>query len=72
LATWLVLERKPKKGGQAVYDVERNGRAFAYDLDLPQARTRITKNRRFDRAVDKIVLIRADGGRETLVQRGSL
>jgi hypothetical protein len=70
LATWLVLERKPGKDGQAVYDVERNGRAFAYDLDLPQARARITKNRRFDRAMDKVVLVRADGGRETLVQRG--
>jgi hypothetical protein len=70
-----VIERKPqgrRKGspGEAVYDVERNGRAFAYDLDLAQARSRIIRNRRFDRTADKIVLVRADGGRETLVQRG--
>jgi hypothetical protein len=72
LATWLVLERAQSKG-QPLYDVERNGRAFAFDLDtLPQARARITKNRRFDKAADKVVLVRADGGRETLVQRGHL
>jgi hypothetical protein len=72
LATWLVIERPgPKPGDQAHYDVERNGRAFAYDLDLPQARGRITKSRRFDRVADKIVLVRVDGGRETLVQRAS-
>jgi hypothetical protein len=52
--------------------VERNGRAFAYDLDLAQARSRITRNRRFDRSADKVILVRADGGRETLVQRGHI
>jgi hypothetical protein len=65
-----VLEKAQAKG-QSLYDVERNGRAFAYDLDtLPQARTRITKNRRYDKAVDRVILVRADGGRETLLQRG--
>jgi hypothetical protein len=75
LSTWLVIERKPKGRsrsgpGETVYDVERNGRAFAYDLDLAQARSRITRNRRFDRTADKVILVRADGGRETLVLRG--
>jgi hypothetical protein len=74
LSTWLVIERRlgPGPSGQAIYDVERNGRAFAYDLDLAQARSRITRNRRFDRSADKVILVRADGGRETLVQRGHI
>jgi hypothetical protein len=66
LATWLVIE---KRSGQDTYDVERNGRAFAYDLDLRQAQDRIAKNRRFDRSADRVVLVRTDGGRETIAPR---
>jgi hypothetical protein len=66
LATWLVIEQP---GGQALYDVERNGRAFAYDLGLDRAQDRIQKNRRFDPSADKIVLVTADGGREVVPLR---
>lgn len=59
------------EGEPNTYDIERNGRAFAYVVEgLDQARARITKSRRFDRTADKVILVRADGGRETLVQRG--
>lgn len=66
MATWLVME-----GERDTYDIERNGRAFAYLVDgLAQARARITKSRRYDKATDKIILVRADGGRETLARTG--
>lgn len=73
MATWLVIERYGSGGpGSPMYDIERNGRAFAYDLSLGSARSRITKSRRFDPSTDKIVLVKVDGGRETLVQRRGL
>lgn len=69
MATWLVIERHHEPGSPALYDIERRGRAFAYDLDIGQAQDRIARSRFFQPSTDKIVLVSADGGREVLTPR---
>ena len=46
------------------FDIKRNGRAFAYDMDdLEDAENRIVNDRHFDPDKDRVILLGTDGYR---------
>jgi len=65
--TWLLIEQRRKdREAVALYDVRRNGRSYAYDLELGVAQHRIMRDRRFS-ATDSVVLVDRGGLRSPLV-----
>jgi hypothetical protein len=63
-ARWTVEEVYDRN--RRVFDVKRNGRAVAYDLDdLDEATRRVKKHRQFDEG-DTVTLVDQDGHRHRL------
>jgi len=71
MTTWLIFERTIEPGVSS-FDIQRNGRAFAYDQDdLEEAEKRISRDRHFDPLEDKITLVGANGYRTPISLRRS-
>jgi hypothetical protein len=72
VTTWLIIERAGPvfEPGRSSFDIQRNGRSFAYDMDdLEEAENRIAKDRHFDPLEDKITLVGTDGYRTPISLR---
>lgn len=72
--TWLITEQIGMGRGphEPSFDIKRNGRAFAYDMDdLEDAENRIVNDRHFDPDKDRVILLGTDGYRTPLSLRKS-